>query len=111
MSSLSTSEFPLNVLHGATTAPPTIKKNVAGPTIARLQETTFSEPSKGNAGLTYIGNHMIFVVVFILMTLGLYYMVGKKSTTYFLLVVLVGQLVIPGGTGAGITELVKYFSK
>jgi len=62
-----------------------------------------------STGLSYLSSHFIYVVVFILFTLGLYYMVGKKSTTYFLVLVLLGQLIIPGGTGAGISQLTQNF--
>jgi hypothetical protein len=62
------------------------------------------------ADVSYINSHMIYVIVFIILTLGMYYFAGQKATTYFLLVVLLGQLIIPGGTGAGITELTKSFS-
>jgi len=60
-------------------------------------------------GLAYIGSHLIYIVVFVLFTLGLFYLVGKKSTTYFLVLVLLGQLIIPGGTGSGVQQLMSNF--
>lgn len=75
----------------------------AGPRLEVDQEQS------AGSGLSYLSSHFIYVVVFILFTLGLYYMVGKKSTTYFLVLVLLGQLIIPGGTGAGISQLTQNF--
>lgn len=60
-------------------------------------------------GANYINSNMVYIIVFILFTLALYYFMGNKATIYFLLVVLIGQLIIPGGTGAGITELTNTF--
>lgn len=58
-------------------------------------------------GANYINSNMVYVIVFIILTLAVYYTVGKKATGYFLGIVLLGQLVIPGGTGAGIAQLFK----
>jgi len=63
---------------------------------------------KGEA-LSYFNKHIVYVFVFILVTLAMFYTVGKKSTTYFLLLVLLGQLIIPTGGVAGITNLSKNF--
>ena len=59
--------------------------------------------------LKYFNSHIAYVFVFILVTLAMFYTVGKKSTTYFLLLVLLGQLIIPTGGVAGITNLAKNF--
>ena len=100
--------FPLNVLHSGKVPDATAKKSsfIGESLPAHGPEFVAQERREG---LSYIGSHLIYVVVFILFTLGLYYMVGKKSTTYFLVLVLLGQLIIPGGTGAGISQLTQNF--
>lgn len=45
------------------------------------------------AGLSYISSNLIYVIVFILLTLGIYWAAGGKAAFYFLLLVLLGQLV------------------
>jgi len=101
--------FPLNVLHGGAKTPPAATKvTTPGPTLEATQTSDFVA-AKGSAGLSYLGSHLVYVVVFIVFTLAMFYVVGKKSTTYFLVLVLVGQLIIPDGTGAGITSLFNSF--
>lgn len=132
------SMFPLVALRGGTVSPPvTVKPSVAGtrdfkPVAGNFNSTynyqandPFSQnnntvsgalnyvapsnpASATSAGLSYIGGHIIYIVVFIIFTLILYYTVGKKSTAYFLILVLLGQLVI-GGQGQGIADALNSF--
>ena len=46
-----------------------------------------------DVALTYIGSNLIYVFVFILLTLVLTWTVGKKGTMAFLVLVLLGQLI------------------
>jgi len=56
-----------------------------------------------DTGSSYIASHLKYVVAFVILTLVMYYLVGKKGTVNFLLLVLLGQLVI----GNGFVSLVK----
>jgi hypothetical protein len=47
-------------------------------------------------GVEYLSSNMIYVIVFILFTLAIYWTAGGKPTFYFLLIVLLGQLVTNG---------------
>jgi hypothetical protein len=67
------------------------------------------EARESIAALGYFNKHVAYVFVFIIVTLSMFYLVGKKATTAFLLIVLLGQLLIPSGGVAGITNLTKNF--
>jgi len=92
---LGSSTFPLYQLHTDTTSAGPTKTALASKLVAD-QVAKDAIPSAG-AGIGYIAGHLGYVVVFILFTLGLYYTVGKKGTTYFLAIVILGQLVISDG--------------
>lgn len=66
------------------------------------------EAQQTNVGLNYLGSHFVYIFVFIIMTLALFYLVGNKATTYFLVLVLLGQLII-GGAGSGVQQLTQNF--
>lgn len=44
------------------------------------------------AALSYISGHFLYVVAFFFLTLAIYWSVGAKAAFYFLLLVLLGQL-------------------
>lgn len=50
------------------------------------------EAQTAREALGYIGTHLIYVAVFIFLTVVLYWTVGSKGTFWFLVLVLLGQL-------------------
>lgn len=42
--------------------------------------------------VSYIGSHLIYVAMFIFLTIVMYWTVGSKGTFWFLVLVLIGQL-------------------
>lgn len=110
---MATQQFPLSVLHGEKYVPPQLTTNKPATSIFKMLPAHGEEYEEQTllAGASYINSNIIYVVVFIIMVLGLFYLVGKKATVYFLLLVLLGQLIIPGGTGEGVLSFLKSFKK
>lgn len=50
------------------------------------------EAQTAGEAVSYIGTHLIYVAVFIFLTLVMYWTVGSKGTFWFLVLVLLGQL-------------------
>jgi hypothetical protein len=64
---------------------------------ATAQQAQVNIPTAASA-LTYIGSNLIYVAAFIMLTLIIFWTLGKKASFYFLLLVLAGQLIFNAST-------------